>query len=131
MFNSTSYFVLRFDLRSVFGELQLTQTSYCNLKITGLWGKVCVAFLLFNFDRNYDVFKSKSSCIVLSKNITLIKMKRNRRRKIPHPVIERQALCFNSYKNCKLKVKLRCVAARKKKKRALFCTVYFIRRKLF
>ena len=37
----------------VFGELQLTQitlnfeTSCCNLKITGLESRLCVAFLLF------------------------------------------------------------------------------------
>ena len=44
-----------FDTRSVFGDLQLTQitlnfrTSCCNLKISGLGAKLCVAFLLFEF----------------------------------------------------------------------------------
>ena len=55
-----------FVTRSAFGELQLMQiplnfaTSCCNLKIRGLVVKLCVAFLLFNFQRNYDVLKSKS-----------------------------------------------------------------------
>ena len=42
-----------------------------NLKIRGLGAKLCVAFLLFNFERNYDVLKSKSLCIFLNKNMNL------------------------------------------------------------
>ena len=43
----------KFVIRSVFGELQLTQillnfkNSCCNLKIRCLGGKLCVIFLLF------------------------------------------------------------------------------------
>ena len=40
--------------------------------------------------------------------------------KIPHTVLERQTLCFSSYKNRKLKVKLWWVGARERKKRAFF-----------
>ena len=40
--------------------------------------------------------------------------------KIPHTVLERQTLCFSSYKNHKLKVKLWWVGARERKKRAFF-----------
>ena len=62
--------------RSVFGELQLTQislnfkTSCYNVKIIGLGAKLCVAFLLLSKKKktqNYDVLKSKNSCILLSK----------------------------------------------------------------
>ena len=35
------------------------KTSSCNLKIRGLGAKLCVASLLFNFETNYDVLKSK------------------------------------------------------------------------
>ena len=38
-------------------------------------------------------------------------------------------MCFSWYKNHKLKVKLRWVEARERKK-GIFCTVYFVRRKL-
>ena len=64
---------------SVFGELQLTQmslnfkTSCCNLKIRRLGAKLRVAFLLFNFERSYDVLKSKRPCILLNKNINFNK----------------------------------------------------------
>ena len=50
---------------SVFGELQLTQisfcfkTSYCNLKIIHLWG--VWQFCFFNFKKNFDVLKVKES----------------------------------------------------------------------
>ena len=59
--------------RSVFGKLQLTQKSLnfktCyNLKIISLGLKLCVAFL-FSFERNYDVLKSQSPCILLNKTI--------------------------------------------------------------
>ena len=47
-------------------------------------------------------------------------MKRNGKRKIPHPVLERRTLCFSSYRNRKLKVKLWWVGARERKKRAFF-----------
>ena len=46
----------------------------------------------------------------------------DRKWKIPHPDLERQTLCFSSYKNHKLKVKLQSVG---------FCTIYFVRRKFF
>ena len=54
------------------------------------------------------------------KNITLIKMKRNRNWGIPHTGLERRTLCFSSYRNRKLQVKLRRVGARQRKMRAFF-----------
>ena len=47
-------------------------------------------------------------------------MKWNWKWKIPHTALERRTLCFSSYKNCKLKVKLWWVGARERKKRAFF-----------
>ena len=99
--------------RSVFGELQLTQISsnfktfYCNLKIRGLGAKLCVAFLLFSFERNYDVQNSKSPYILLNKNINFNKNVTELKMENPtHSFRERRNLCFSSYKNCKSKVKL-------------------------
>ena len=62
-----------------FGELQLTmisltfKTSCCNLKIRGLGGKLCVAFLFFSIT---FLLKSKIPYILLKKNINLSKNKR-------------------------------------------------------
>ena len=52
-------------------------------------------------------------------------MKQNLKWKIPHTVFERWILCFSSYKNRKLKVKLWWVGAPKRKKEGIFCIVYF------
>ena len=70
--------------------------------------------------------------ISLNKNINFNKneWKRNRRWKIPHTVLERRILYFNTYKNCKLKVKIWLVGARKRIKMA-FCTVFIVQRKWF
>ena len=97
------------------------KTSCCNLKVRGFGAKVCVAFL-FNFERNYDVSKSKSHAFCWTKMKTLIKTKRNRKWKIPHRLLERLILCFSSYKSREWTVKLWWVAARERQKRAFFLT---------
>ena len=58
----------KFVSRSVFGEILLnSQTSCCILKS---WEQNCVwIFYYFNFERNYDVLKSKNLCFLLYKNI--------------------------------------------------------------
>ena len=79
-----------FVSRSVFGELQPTQissnfiTSCCNLKIRGLRAKL---FNYFNFERNCDVIKSKSSCILLNRNINFNKNE-------TEPKMENSTHCF-------------------------------------
>ena len=35
-----------------------------------------------------------------------MKMRWNQKQKIPHAVLEKWTMCFSSYKNCDLKVKL-------------------------
>ena len=37
------------------------------------WAKTVWIFFYFNFERNYDIFKSKSPCILLNKNINFDK----------------------------------------------------------
>ena len=68
-------------------------------------------FLLYsiNFERNYDVLKSENPSIFWNKKKTLIKTKRNRKWNISHTILEKLTLSLSSYKNRKLKVKLRCV----------------------
>ena len=72
-FSEFKKFVTKPDLEgSNIGQLSLNfKTSCCNLKIRGL-----VFFYYFNFERSYDVLKSKSPCILLNKNINFNK-KRN------------------------------------------------------
>ena len=72
----------KFFLKSVFGELQLTQvsmyfqSSYCNLKITDPKTKLCVVFLFFfYFERKYKDLTSKSLSFLLNENIKFNKMK--------------------------------------------------------
>ena len=75
-----------------------------------------MVFYYFNFENNYEFFfflRSKSPCILLNKNIALIKTKPNRKWKIPHTFLERRT--FSSHKNRKLKIKLWWVAARERK----------------
>ena len=50
----------------------------------------------------------------------MIKTKRNWKWKIPHTVLERRTLCFRSFENRKLKVKLWWVGVCERKKRAFF-----------
>ena len=99
----------------VLGKLQLTQISL-NFKTS-----CCII-------RYYDVLKSKSR--YKTTIYTLIKTKRNRKWKISHTILERRTLCFSSFENHKLKVKLSGVGARDRKK-VHFFKVYFVSRKLF
>ena len=49
------------------------KTSWCNLKVRGLGANCVWLFYYFHFERNYDVSKSKSPCILLSKTINFNK----------------------------------------------------------
>ena len=123
--------------RSVLGELQLRKislnykTSCCNLKIRDLGAKLCglsIVFILKGIMIKSQKAKSpcqrKSPCFLLNKNI---KKRRNRKCEILHRILGRLTLCFSSYKNCKLKVKLWWTGAGKKKKKnsAFFATLIF------
>ena len=55
-----------------------------------------------------------------------MKTKRDRKWEIPHTVLKKQSLCFSSYKNRKLKVKLWWVGARERKKRASFLPFFYL-----
>ena len=62
-------------------------------------------FYYFNFERNYDVLKSKRLCILLNKNINFNKNETEWRMEISLAILERQTFYFSSYKNHNLKVK--------------------------
>ena len=67
-------------------------------------------FSVILISKGTDVLKSKSLCILLNKNLNFNKNRKDWKWKI----------YFSSYKNRKLKVKLRWVRARERKKRAFF-----------
>ena len=84
-------------------------------------------FYYFNFERNY-LLKSKSPCTLLNKNINFKKWNRTKNWKF-HTVLQRQTLCFSSYKNHKLEVKLWRAGACEKN--SIFCIAYFVPRIFF
>ena len=59
-------------------------------------------------------------CIFLNKNMNFNKNGIETKMENPTQVLETRNLCFSSYKNYKLKVKLLCVGARERKKRPFF-----------
>ena len=77
-------------------------------------------FYYFNFERDHEVSKSKSPCILLNKTINFNKNETESKMEIPHTVSERRTLCYSSCNNRKIKGKLWWVGARKRKKRPFF-----------
>ena len=67
--------------------------------------KIVWLFCYFNFERNYDVLGSKSPCILLDKDINFHKNETTSKMENPI-VLQERTLCFSSYKDRKLKVKL-------------------------
>ena len=65
-------------------------------------------FYYFNFERNYEVLKLKSSCILLNKNINFNKSETELKGENPtHSFRETNLESYiTSWKNYKLKVKL-------------------------
>ena len=75
-----------------------------NLKNRGPRAKFCVPFYHFNFERNYDVLKSKRSCFLLNKNINFHKNQTELKMENPKHILERWTLRFRSYNSCELQV---------------------------
>ena len=64
-------------------------------------------FYYFNFERNHDVLKSKSSSFFMNRNINFNRNETESKMEKPtHTLLERRILYFSSYENHKLKVKL-------------------------
>ena len=114
---------------SLFGELRLTQillnfkSPWWNLKTRGLGPKLCVAFLLFAFWKEFRPFKIKEAVIfVEKKNQNFNKNKKESKTENPIHSFRKINLCFSSYKNRELKVKLWWIGACERKKSAFFVT---------
>ena len=110
--------------------LQLTQiplnfkTSCCNLK-SDVWEQNCVwLFHYFNFERNYDVLKSKSPCILLNKNINLNKNETESKMENPTYSFRETILVLQLMSELQIKSKTAMSCSTRKKKEGIFCTVY-------
>ena len=77
-------------------------------------------FYYFYFERNYDVLKSKSLYFLLNKNINFNESKMDSKMENPTYSFREMNLCFSSYKNCELKIKLWWVGACERKKSVFF-----------
>ena len=76
-------------------------------------------FYNFNFERNYEVLKSKRPCILLNKNVNFNKNEtQSKMESLTHSFRETKLVLQN--KNRKLRVKLWWVGARERIKRAYF-----------
>ena len=137
-----------FVTRSVFEELQLTQislnfkTSSCNLKIRSPGEKQKVLksrksgvllFYYFNFDRNYDVLKSKSPWILLNKNININNNEMEMKMENPTHRFRETNLVLQLIWDRKLKVKLWWVGVREKKpkKNGTFFVTFILSKGIF
>ena len=67
---------------------------------------MCGFSIILLLKRIMTIFKTKSQRILLNKNINFNKSETESKMENPTHVLERQTLCFSSYKNRKLKVKL-------------------------
>ena len=91
-----------------------------------MWEQNCMwLFYYFNIERNYGVLNSNNTFILFNKNISFNKIETESKMGNPLIVLERWTLCFSSYKNRKLKVKLWWVGARERKKKAFFVLFIF------
>ena len=94
--------------------------------------KLCVwLFYYFKFKRNYDVLKSKSSCILLNKNINFNNNETESKTEKPTHSFRETNLVPQLIKESQIKSKtVMCWGARKKKG-DIFCTFYFVQRVFF
>ena len=88
-------------------------------------------FYYFNFERNYGVLKSKSQCILFNKNINFNKNKTKWKIEIPTHSFGETNVVLQLMQESQKKGKTVMRWISRKKKEEIFCTVYFVQRKLF
>ena len=81
----------------------------------------CVWFFSYiNFERDYDVLKSKSSCILLNKNFNFNKNETESKMENPTQRFKREEACTSAHTRIQNLKKLWWAEARRRKKRASF-----------
>ena len=84
-------------------------------------------FYYFNFERRYDVLKSKSPCILLNKNINFNKNEKELKMENPTPSFRETNLVLQLIQESETKSKTVMTWSLQKKKEDIFCTIYFLR----
>ena len=88
-------------------------------------------FYYFNFERNYDVLKSKSPCILLNKNINFNKNETELKIGNPTHNFREKNLVLQLTSELQIRSKNVMSWSWQKEKEVIFCTVYFVQTKLF
>ena len=97
-----------------------------------IWEQSCVwLFYYFNFERNYDVLKSKSPCILLNKNVSFNKNETESKIENPTHSFWETNLVLQLIWESQIKSKTVMSWSSRKRKEGIFCTVYFVRKKFF
>ena len=86
-------------------------------------------FYHFNFERIYDVLKSKSPCILLNENRNFNKNETDSKMENPKHSFSNPNLVLQLIKKSQIKSKTVMSWSMRKKKEGILCTVYFVRRK--
>ena len=81
-------------------------------------------FNYFNFERNYDVLKSKSTCILLSKNINFYKNEMESKIENPAHSFRESNLALQLISELQIKSKTVMNWSLQKGKEGIFCAVY-------
>ena len=91
---------------------------------------VCL-FYYFNFERNYEVVKSKSPCILLHKNINFNKNETELKMQNRTHSFRETNLVLQLIEESQIKSKTVMSWSLRKRKEGIFCTVYLVQRKIF
>ena len=84
-------------------------------------------FFCFNFERNYDVLKSKSPCILLNKNINFNKNETESKMENPTHSFRETNLVIQLIEKSQIKSK-NVMSWSSRRKEGIFCVVYFVQR---
>ena len=91
----------------------------------------CCNLIYFNFERSYDVLKSKSSYILLNKSINFNKNRTESKMENLTHTFRETNLVFHLIQESQIKSKTVMSWISRKKKESIFCIVYFVRREFF
>ena len=96
------------------------------------WEQNCVwLFYYFDFERNYDVLKSKTPSFLLNKNIKFIKNETESKMENPTHSSRVMHHVLQLVEELRIKSKTVMSLSSWKKKEWISCNVYFVQRKLF
>ena len=96
------------------------------------WEQNCVwLFYYFDFERNYDVLKSKTPSFLLNKNIKFIKNETESKMENPTHSSRVMHHVLQLVEELQIKSKTVMSLSSWKKKECISCNVYFVQRKLF